>query len=115
MVMRNDGSQKMTVIDSEGNDVNPDCSKDGEWLAFVSDRSGNYEIYLSSPTGENQQQLTFNVAEDNNPAISPDNNSVVFHSNRNGNYDIFMITLSVANEEETTVAGIVARLQSLLQ
>lgn len=114
MKMRKDGSQQMTVVDSKGNDVNPDCSPDGQYLVYVSDRSGNYEIYRSKIDGSADEQLTFSPAVDSNPVYSPDGRSVLFHSNRNGNYDIFLLNFTESSSGEKTVAGVVERLQQLI-
>ena len=39
-------------------DYLPSCSPDGEQIAFVSDRTGNEEIYLMSSNGEDFEQIT---------------------------------------------------------
>jgi len=52
-------------------------------IAFVSNRDGNREIYITDTKGENQVNLTNNPANDWNPAWSPDNSKIAFVSDRN--------------------------------
>src|SRR5207302_2193555 len=54
-------------------------------IAFVSDRDGNFEIYVMDADGSNQTRLTNNPAHDGEPAWSPDGAKIVFVSQRDGN------------------------------
>lgn len=54
-------------------------SPDGKLLAFVSDKSGEFEIHLQSPDGTNEQQLTFNSPSYIfDIAWSPDSKKILF-------------------------------------
>ncbi len=66
-------------------------SRDGRWLAFDSDRSGNQDIYKMPLAGGEAEQLTTDPQDDFSPAWSPDGKEIAFHSFRNGNRDIFII------------------------
>jgi TolB protein len=68
---------------------NLDISPDGRWLAFDSDRNGNFDIYRCPVGGEEPIQLTTDSADDFNPRWSPDGQWVAFHSLRHGNRDVF--------------------------
>ena len=54
--VRPDGSE-LTLITGSG-DHQPSWSPDGQWLAFVSDRTGRDEIYRVRPDGSEVRQLT---------------------------------------------------------
>jgi len=70
-------------------DAYPRPSPDGRSVAFVSDRSGNLEVYsIEQKTGETHR-LTKNDAADNMPEFSPDGKKILFMSDRSGNYDIW--------------------------
>lgn len=61
----------------------PAWSPKGDWIAFVSNNSGNDEIYRVSPDGALVEQLTYNDWEwDKHPTWSPDSSQIVFFSNR---------------------------------
>ena len=49
-------------------------------IAFVSDRDGNFEIYLMNADGSSQTRLTNNPATDFQPAWSPDGKKIAFTS-----------------------------------
>ncbi len=53
-------------------DRDPAWSPDGKRIAFVSDRDGNFEIYVMKADGTGQARLTTNSAADSNPAWSRD-------------------------------------------
>ena len=44
--MARDGSNLRNVTSHPGSDYAPSWSPDGRWIAFISDRDGNHEIYV---------------------------------------------------------------------
>ena len=53
-------------------------------IAFVSERDGNYEIYVMDADGVNPRRLTNNPARDLAPSWSPDGRRIAFISERDG-------------------------------
>jgi Tol biopolymer transport system component len=82
--MNSDGSNVVRLTTNTASDSDPNWSPDGTKLAFVSDRSGNFEIYSMNADGSNVTQLTPNRAYDADPAWSPDGSMITFTTNRNG-------------------------------
>jgi serine/threonine protein kinase/dipeptidyl aminopeptidase/acylaminoacyl peptidase len=66
-------------------------SPDGKWLAFDSDRGGNYDIWKMPVSGGEPIQLTTNPASDFAPSWSPDGRQLAFQSMRNGSRDLYTI------------------------
>jgi tricorn protease len=74
------GAQRLT--DNQARDVFPRFSPDGNWIAFSSNREGNYDVYVVAATGGKPRQLTFHSADDNVVNWSPDGKKVLFTSAR---------------------------------
>jgi len=70
-VMDVDGSHLRRVTNDTGTDMNPSWSPDGQWLAFASNRDGDFEIYIVQADGKGLRKLTDNTAGDTEPAWSP--------------------------------------------
>lgn len=66
---------------SNSREKNPVWSPDGKWIAFISDRSGEEELYLKTPNSDKLwRQITkggfgFRM----NPIFSPDGKYLIFH------------------------------------
>jgi eukaryotic-like serine/threonine-protein kinase len=60
----------------------PTWSSDGKMVAFASNRSGNFEIYVRRVEGGQEVDVTDEPAEDVQPAFSPDGRSIAFISTR---------------------------------
>lgn len=65
----------------------PTFAPDGQTIAYVSDRTGNFEIFLRQIAGGPDINLTNNAADDMQPAFSPDGKQIVFVSSRTGESD----------------------------
>jgi TolB protein len=61
-------------------------------IAFVSDRSGNKEIYVMSADGSNQRKVTGNGSINLFPSWSPKGDSLVYTSFRGGSPDLWFIS-----------------------
>jgi serine/threonine protein kinase len=74
------------VTNSGGLNDYPALSRDGNLLAFASDRSeaGNLDIWAQQVGGREPIRVTNADADDSDPAISPDGTRVVFRSERSG-------------------------------
>ena len=72
-----------------GYEGEPTFSPDGQTIAYVADRDGNFEIYLQQISGGPAINLTQNPAADIQPAFSPDGREIAFVSSRSGSSEIF--------------------------
>lgn len=62
-------------------------------LAFSSNRSGNYEIWIQRPKGK-PVKVTHHPALDARPAWSPDGKSLMFESSRGGSVKLWKLNIS---------------------
>jgi serine/threonine-protein kinase len=68
-------------------------SRDGRWLYYDSDLSGNMDLYrMALPAGA-PERLTTDSSDDFWPEPSPDGREVAFHSWRAGSRDIWVLPL----------------------
>lgn len=84
-----DDVQTITNVEE---DTAPILSPDGQKVAFMSRREGNWDIYVANVDGSNLQQLTTNESQDGLPAWSPNGNAIAFVSDRGGIWAIWVMT-----------------------
>ncbi|MGA8030604.1 MAG: protein kinase [Bryobacteraceae bacterium] len=88
---RHASGEPVKLIASTWLDNAPQYSPDGKKIAFGSDRSGSFEIWVSSADGSNPVQLTFLAGHSGTPRWSPDSRRIAFDASVNGNADIYTI------------------------
>ena len=81
-VANENGSGVTRLTDNAARDIYPRFSPDGNWIAFSSNREGNYDVYVIPATGGKPRQLTFHSADDNVVTWSPDSKKILFTSTR---------------------------------
>lgn len=72
-------------------DAAPEGSPDGKMVAFMSNRDGNWEIYVVNVDGSGLRRLTNHPAIDGLPTWSPDGRYIAFVSNRDGDWAIWVV------------------------
>jgi Tol biopolymer transport system component len=88
------GEQQRLTDDGFNNNF-VDWSADNEWVAFVSDRDGNEEIYRMRRDGTQIERLTEHAERDIHPYFSPDGKYLLFNSTRdNGSLDVYRLELA---------------------
>src|SRR5262245_25200746 len=76
------GGVARPVTMHEAHDINPVFSPDGKWIAFSSNRQGQYDVYVVAAVGGKPRRLTFDSAHDMVTGWTPDGKNVVFASTR---------------------------------
>jgi len=94
----------------EGIDTNPSWSPDGERIVFVSTRSGQIDMFITSLQGEILERPVMGRGDEKHPSWSPDGGRIAFASNQSGNWDIYTIELAggavarITNDPATDVS-----------
>src|SRR5579884_1382799 len=81
-VANENGSGVERLTDHRARDIYPRFSPDGAWIAFSSNRAGNYDVYVMPAEGGKPRQLTFHSADDVVAGWTPDSRNIVFYSTR---------------------------------
>ncbi|HKC25724.1 MAG TPA: protein kinase [Thermoanaerobaculia bacterium] len=71
-------------------DRQPVYSRDGKWVLFSSNRSGNLDLWEVSTENGAVRRVTDDAAEDWDPAFSVDGSKLLWSSNRSGAFEIWM-------------------------
>jgi Tol biopolymer transport system component/subtilisin family serine protease len=94
------GETRDTKQDSDGDGIPDLCEY--EQIAFMSNRAGNYEIYVMNANGSGQTRLTNNKHWDWQPSWSPDRTRIAFASNPDGCLDIYVMNANGFNQVNLT-------------
>src|SRR5687768_10118363 len=87
------------------NDEQPRWSPDGRRIAFNSDRSGSYNLYVMDADGGNVTRLTDHPGADYDPTWLPDGESMVFTSDRDrgrNRWDLYRLWVADRSVERLT-------------
>ncbi len=76
------GGLAVPVTLHEAHDMTPIWSPDGKWLAFASDRYGNWDIFIVPATGGQVRRLTYHSGADTPCSFTPDGKHVLFTATR---------------------------------
>ena len=86
-------------------DIAPSRSPDGKWVAFTSNRDGNWDIYAAKIT-QNEvtppQRVTHDDGADVAPVWSPNSQYLAYRSNRDGNWEIYLVNVVTGIEKRLT-------------
>jgi len=76
-------------------------SPDGNWLAFVGERGGNFDIYRVSAGGGKEERLTTSPGFDDGPDYSPDGKWIYINTDRSGGWDIYRFPADGASANDS--------------
>lgn len=76
---------------SDAQDTQPDWAPSGDRLAFASNRSGQFEIWVVNTDGSGLKQLTSGAGAKTWPAWSPDGKSIMVTMVNGGRYQLWLM------------------------
>lgn len=83
------GKPLQRLTDDVAQDIVPRWSPDGQWIAFISDRSGKYEIWKVRPDGSGLVQMTDEPDQEViAPVWSPDSSNLLYQVRNVNSYFI---------------------------
>ncbi len=87
-IMNGDGSNSEIIVPDDRATA-PAASPNGKFVAFMSQKEGNWEIYRVNLDGSGLRRLTQVAGNDGLPLWLPDGRTIVFASDRGGAWSIF--------------------------
>lgn len=106
LYLKRTNSKVVTQLTSGGSDnVMPELSPDGQRIAFCSNRTGNWDIYVMPATGGQPVQITSDLADELHPSWSPDGSKLVFcrMGEVSGRWEMWVV--DVRNPSTTSFIG----------
>ncbi len=96
------GENNAAISKGMGSSYNPKFSPDGSRLAFVSDKSGNFEIYLCNPDGSDIKRLTNKNGNTVEFDWTADSKKIVFESKKESVSSINVVDVELGSIENLT-------------
>src|SRR5919108_2709992 len=93
-----------TLIAGPAAELKPAWSPDGRELAFMSNRDGNFDIYVANGEGSGVRRLTDDLRNDFNPVWSPDGRTLAWNSDRSGDFGIYVMNANGGDVRRLTDA-----------
>jgi TolB protein len=99
------GGASPARLTSDASDTAPAWSPDGAQVAFISARSGNWELYLADVATGQETRLTDHPADDLAPTWSPDGQRLGFLSNREGVWAVYILEIDSGHIQRIIATG----------
>ncbi len=89
--------------------IQPHISSNRNFVAYATNRDGNFEVYKVQTDGTEPTRITFDDGDDLFPKLSSDGSRILFCSNRTGNFQLYLAST------DTTVKATVSDLIAILE
>jgi DNA-binding winged helix-turn-helix (wHTH) protein len=95
-----------TVVADDSGNAAPQFSPDGKRIAYMSTRTGPWQIWVRGTNGSNPRQLSFTESA-GTPRWSPDGRSIAFDAPYGGKTRIFVVKVDGNQQAQPIVQGLV--------
>jgi DNA-binding winged helix-turn-helix (wHTH) protein len=100
------GPMLRTVIADDSGNAGPQFSPDGKRIAYMSNHTGSWQIWVRDTNGSNPRQVSFTESA-GTPRWSPDGRSIAFDAPYDGQTRIFVIKVDGNEQAQPIVKGLV--------
>lgn len=94
--------KNVKVISSGGSSFNPKFSPDGKYIAFVSNKPGNFAIFICKPDGSGMKQLTSEKGNAVEFDWSGDSKKIVYDSQQEKVSSVWLINVETGSKQNLT-------------
>lgn len=102
VVTDQDGDKSVNVAPDDFDEASFRWAPDSKHIMFVSEATGNAEIYIVTPDGKDTKQLTSNRVIDAAPRWNSNGSSILFLSEGNGSLDIYSMNKDGEQQKRMT-------------
>lgn len=88
------GGMASRITAMDGIETRPSVSPDGKWLAFSSNKFGNWDVFVTPIDGGDIRQLTWHQSSDEMEGWSWDSNTIYFTSNRENRFSSWQVSVN---------------------
>ncbi|MGD2205315.1 MAG: DPP IV N-terminal domain-containing protein [Anaerolineae bacterium] len=99
------GGAALARLTTDASDTAPAWSPDGSQVAFISARTGNWELYVVDAATGQETRLTDHPAADVAPTWSPDGKRIAFLSDRSGGWAVHVLDVQSVQVQEIIATG----------
>ena len=97
------GVHSFEALTDNKEDTAPDAH--GDRITFMSNRAGNWEIYVMNVDGSGVKRLTNNSSIDGLPAWSPNGRSIAFVSDQGGAWGLWVMNADGSGRRKLFAIG----------
>ena len=96
VVMEKDGSRTVRLTDNDASDSNPQWSRNGKMIYYMSDRDGSPGVYAMNGNGTGQRKITGSIVP--NPFVSPDEKNIAYTKEVDGKRGLYIYGIKSGTE-----------------
>jgi len=100
------------LTDDRASDIRAVWSADGTRVAFQTNRSKLYQVYIMDADGSNERRLTEGDVDDRHPSFSPDGRRVAVDSGTDATREIWTIDVDTGARTQVTQLGAISTFPS---